>query len=97
MPLSVEIKQRSVIQEVQIVDAGNIIAGHNINQAKVTVRDLIMVNMVGGGAHHQGAVRCECAAVEQFLAICFSAAVCRLLEKEQITADPIYNGPDGLD
>ena len=26
-----------------------------------------------------------------------SAAVCRLLEKEQITADPIYNGPDGLD
>ena len=26
-----------------------------------------------------------------------SAAVCRLLEKEKITADPVYNGSDGLD
>ena len=26
-----------------------------------------------------------------------SAAVCRLLEKEKITADPVYNGNDGLD
>ena len=26
-----------------------------------------------------------------------SAAICRLLEKERITADPVYNGNDGLD
>ena len=26
-----------------------------------------------------------------------SAAVCKLLEKERITADPVYNGNDGLD
>ena len=26
-----------------------------------------------------------------------SAAVCRLLEKERITVDPVYNGNDGLD
>ena len=26
-----------------------------------------------------------------------SAAICRLLEKERITADPVYNGTDGLD
>ena len=26
-----------------------------------------------------------------------SAAVCKLLEKERITVDPVYNGTDGLD
>lgn len=26
-----------------------------------------------------------------------SAAICKLLEKERITADPVYNGTDGLD
>ena len=26
-----------------------------------------------------------------------SAAVCRLLEKERITVDPVYDGNDGLD
>ena len=26
-----------------------------------------------------------------------SAAICKLLEKERITADPVYNGQDGLD
>ncbi len=26
-----------------------------------------------------------------------SAAICRILEKERITADPVYNGNDGLD
>ena len=26
-----------------------------------------------------------------------SAAICKLLEKERITADPVYTGTDGLD
>ena len=26
-----------------------------------------------------------------------SAAICKLLEKERITTDPVYNGNDGLD
>ena len=26
-----------------------------------------------------------------------SSAVCRLLSREHIVADPVYNGPDGLD
>ena len=57
-------EQGAVAQIVQVVDAGHVLAGHHVQQLKIAAGNIVAVNVIGGGTHHQGAVRGEGAAVE---------------------------------
>ena len=81
-------EQCSIAQIVKIIDACNILTGHDAQLFEVVIRNIIAIDMICGSSHHQSSARRESAAVEQFLIVrkCQLTEDLALSEQEETSA-----------
>ena len=64
------VSARMILTDGTVVDTGDVLASHDVKQLKGVMGDIIAIDMIGGGAHHQRSVRRKGTAVEKLQAVC---------------------------